>query len=128
MMAAPARLLTLRVRDADIAELARRLEAMRQHAVDEIRDADTVVPTAVEVHDRADEAEGERVDELRMAEAAIDEALLRDIALAEHRIRTGDYGLCLDCGEAIPRARLLAQPTAVRCAACQSAVESGPAT
>lgn len=113
-----------RIGDADIAELARRLEAMRQRALEEIRDADAVVAPASEVHDRADEAEGERIDELRMAETAIDEALVRDIALAEHRIRTGDYGLCLDCGEAIPRPRLFAQPTAVRCAACQGAFES----
>ena len=78
MMAAPISFRTPRIDEADVAELARRLEALRQCALDEIREAeaDAVVPASVEVHDRAEEAEGERVDEVRMAETAIDEALV----------------------------------------------------
>jgi DnaK suppressor protein len=47
---------------------------------------------------------------------------LRELArinAARERAAEGRYGLCLDCGEPIPRARLDANPTALRCAACQ---------
>ena len=116
-----------RLDGAGIAELARRIKAMRQRTLEEIPDANAVAAPARAVHDRAEEAEGERVDKLRMAETATDETLVRDIALAEHRIRTHDHGLCLDCGEAIQRERLLAHPTAVRCAACRSVESHQPA-
>lgn len=46
---------------------------------------------------------------------AIDEAL--------QRIADGSYGLCLDCGVGIATARLHANPTALRCVACQEKVE-----
>jgi DnaK suppressor protein len=35
------------------------------------------------------------------------------------RLEAGDYGTCIDCGLAIPPARLQAQPFAVRCVACK---------
>lgn len=41
-----------------------------------------------------------------------------DAALA--RIALGSYGECAVCGEAIPAARLEAQPTAVTCIGCAS--------
>ncbi len=110
---------------SDLVSLAGQLDAMRRQALAELGDVgDLPASVASEVHDRADEAETERADELRMAEAAIDRATVRDIALAEHRMSTGDYGMCIDCGESIPRARLFAQPTAVRCATCQAAFEA----
>lgn len=46
---------------------------------------------------------------------AIDEAL--------KRIADGSYGLCIDCGVAIATARLHANPTALRCVACQEKAE-----
>jgi DnaK suppressor protein len=39
------------------------------------------------------------------------------------RLEAGDYGICLDCGLAIPSARMQAQPFAVRCVACQESRE-----
>lgn len=44
--------------------------------------------------------------------AEIDDALARD---AE-----GAYGICADCGQPIPPARLEVRPTATRCVACAS--------
>lgn len=47
---------------------------------------------------------------------------LRELALIEAaraRAAEGRYGQCADCGEPIPRARLEANPTALRCADCQ---------
>ena len=39
------------------------------------------------------------------------------------RLDAGVYGVCADCGEPIPPARLQAQPFAIRCVACQERVE-----
>jgi len=56
------------------------------------------------------------IDERENAElAAIDAAL--------QRIASGQYGLCADCGVDIPTARLHANPTALRCVACQGKSE-----
>ncbi|WP_346348614.1 TraR/DksA C4-type zinc finger protein [Cupriavidus sp. WKF15] len=44
---------------------------------------------------------------------------LADIEAAKARIKGGRYGVCIDCWQAIPYARLQAYPTAQRCTACQ---------
>jgi len=44
---------------------------------------------------------------------------LRDLDAAFARLKNGDFGLCTDCGAEIEVARLLANPTAIRCLACQ---------
>lgn len=48
---------------------------------------------------------------------------LRDIDAAMLRIKTGAYGVCADCGEAISSDRMHAQITARLCIACQGAAE-----
>lgn len=48
---------------------------------------------------------------------------LRDIDAALARIKSGTYGVCIDCGEAIPAARLNVLPTAMSCVKCQQAYE-----
>ena len=50
-------------------------------------------------------------------------AELQAIERALQRVADGTYGLCLQCGAAIPAARLHAQPTAERCVSCQAAAE-----
>lgn len=44
---------------------------------------------------------------------------LRDIDAALQRIKDGEYGVCMDCGDDIGFARLQAYPTAKRCIICQ---------
>lgn len=51
-------------------------------------------------------------------------AMKRDVSMrfidaALERIRTGDYGICVDCNEAIPAPRLELVPGATRCFCCQ---------
>ncbi len=51
----------------------------------------------------------------------IEKAALKEITQIKHaidRLKNGQYGLCSQCGEPIPAARLQAQPTATRCMAC----------
>ncbi len=58
-----------------------------------------------------DELDEGVVDDLQ---ANLDEV---DAALA--RIAAGTYGVCVDCGEAIPEKRLTALPASARCIECQ---------
>lgn len=46
-----------------------------------------------------------------------------DRAIAD--IDAGRYGICRECGEEIPKARLKVMPFATRCVACQARLESG---
>jgi len=78
--------------------------------------------------DRHEEQSGDwaQVDAERDLAMALDEretAELNAIDAALKRIASGDYGLCLDCGVSIPTARLHANPTAMRCVACQGRAE-----
>ena len=50
-------------------------------------------------------------------------AELSQVDAALRRIEAGVYGLCTDCGVAIPAARLHAAPEAMRCIACQQKAE-----
>jgi DnaK suppressor protein len=64
----------------------------------------------------------ERDTAFALQEHALEELEATELALM--RIAQGTYGLCLVCDEAIPITRLLAFPSAMRCIACQAAVES----
>jgi DnaK suppressor protein len=76
-----------------------------------------------EVSDRKDEAAEMQISEISAAEERRDIEELTQVEAALHRLDTGTYGDCTDCGESIALQRLLAQPAALRCAACQSARE-----
>jgi DnaK suppressor protein len=78
---------------------------------------------AHEVRSHADEAETARLNDVRFAEIEVDRVRLSEIEQAQQRMGDGRYGICVDCGEDIPRERLLARPMAIRCASCQAAAE-----
>ncbi len=44
---------------------------------------------------------------------------LKELDAALRRMESADFGRCQDCGAPIPVARLIANPAAVRCIACQ---------
>jgi len=44
---------------------------------------------------------------------------MRDIEAALQRIKNGEYGTCIDCGDDVGFPRLQAYPTAKRCIVCQ---------
>jgi len=76
-----------------------------------------------EVTDQKDGANDEARAEIDSAAVARHLAELRQIDQARARLAAGTYGQCVSCGETIAPARLLAQPTAARCTACQAAFE-----
>lgn len=47
----------------------------------------------------------------------------REVVAALKRMENGDYGICVDCEEPIPQARLTAVPYARRCRHCQERLE-----
>lgn len=57
--------------------------------------------------------------QLRLKEE--EERLLRLVEAAQR----GEYGICSDCGDRIPDARLEIVPDAERCVACQEAASGG---
>ena len=70
--------------------------------------------------DRGDESNQalESGMEMTQADRATYELSLVNGAL--DRLDKGEFGVCMDCGEMVERARLLANPIAKRCLACQS--------
>ena len=48
---------------------------------------------------------------------------VRQIDVALQRAKTGAYGICAECGVAIPLARLQAKPDASTCVGCQTQIE-----
>jgi RNA polymerase-binding transcription factor DksA len=114
---------------ADREALAARLQGIKRSVLEELRgtaaNGTSRDPQDHEVRSHADEAEAFRLEGLHCAEIEIDRARLKDVEEAQQRMAEGRYGICADCGEDIPRERLLAQPIAIRCAACQAALEAG---
>ena len=74
--------------------------------------------------DAGDESLASLVTDLNNAEVARDADELRDIHAAQARLAAGTYGVCIDCGVAVPYARLVAYPTAKRCLGCQQIHEA----
>ena len=113
----------------DIRKLHIQLVEMRTRLLDEIQTAEADIKAAHEAREgegrgSSDTSEITRLEELRRSEIEIDENHLRTIAEAELRISEGNYGICMDCGKAIARERLLALPTAVRCTMCEDSALS----
>jgi len=120
-----------RLTSEDREQLRRQLEVLKQRTLDDLcrrTDPRDAIPERIsyehEVHNNAEDAESERSEDLRFAEIDIDRQRLRDIEEAQRRMTQESYGVCAECGEDIPRERLMAYPTALRCSACQAVRES----
>jgi RNA polymerase-binding protein DksA len=104
-----------RIRDqliAKQAELVRRLERLKENLTAG-RSADS--------QEQAQELENAEVVDALGNEAR---AEISKIARALDQIKNETYGICVDCGETIPMARLEAHPFADRCIRCATAAES----
>ena len=75
-----------------------------------------------------DEAVVEAMDALEIASTARDATELAAIDRALQRLDTPEFGVCIDCGAEIEPARLMAEPTVLRCTACQRRFEHLHAT
>ncbi|RME93691.1 MAG: TraR/DksA family transcriptional regulator [Candidatus Hydrogenedentota bacterium] len=69
--------------------------------------------------DLADMATELLTQEFNLSLTETEKQVLQDIDEALERIKNGTYGICVDTGEVIPKARLKALPEAKRTAAAQ---------
>lgn len=99
-----------RLRDEVQRTRAKSVEEMPGQVADRARDSEDDSFATLIVDTNLTEMERD-VDELRMIDSAL------------QRINAGTYGVCEDCGKAIPVARLKAEPTAERCVQCQELFE-----
>ncbi|HSC24772.1 MAG TPA: TraR/DksA family transcriptional regulator [Candidatus Babeliales bacterium] len=76
-----------------------------------------------QVQDPGDQALTATMESLRMSlqDAELEE--YRGISKALERIKEGEYGLCIDCGNPISEKRLSSFPGTMRCLACQENFE-----
>ncbi len=70
--------------------------------------------------DSGDEALAVTLGDLSAARLDHEVRMLRALDAARARLDAEDFGLCEDCGAAIPLARLIANPAATRCVRCQA--------
>lgn len=112
--------------DQEIATLGQLLDerektlrtGVHEHVARLLEDPQTGVTTPA--GDVADQAEVGLIRDLESAAVVREVRELRDIEAARERLAVGEAGICIDCSEEIPFARLHAQPTALRCVPCQS--------
>ncbi|HET7794726.1 MAG TPA: TraR/DksA family transcriptional regulator [Rhizobacter sp.] len=103
--------------------LYRRRELMSEvHAADLSRQA-AASSSGAEVTTHADGASQRALSDVDVAQDERDRSELAQVDAALARLDQGVYGDCSDCGEPIPLQRLMVQPAAARCAACQAAFE-----
>ena len=82
-------------------------------------DQEQYAELAGQVHDTGDESVADLLADVNTAVLSRLIVELRQVEAALARIGDGSYGVCEDCGVAIPFARLQAYPAATRCVADQ---------
>ena len=117
--------LSVEQRDALRAALEREQAELREAIRSEVLAAD--LHRAEEFADRVrDPGDESVVDLLADIEYADIDRHIQALRASEAALRAwheGGYGVCSDCGEPIPLARLQATPSAARCIDCQQARE-----
>lgn len=73
--------------------------------------------------DQGDESVADALADIAAARADRQVHEMRDIEAARKRMKQGEYGVCIDCDEAIAFERMQAYPTAQRCVRCQQTHE-----
>jgi RNA polymerase-binding transcription factor len=103
-------------------ERAAQLRGEIQRTLERSND-ETHVRIAEQARDTEDDSFSNLIVDLNLAEIDRDADELRRIDTALARLSEGSYGVCEDCGQRIPQARLEAEPTALRCIQCQERYE-----
>lgn len=70
--------------------------------------------------DAGEQSGADHAASVSASEMARDADELLAIERALERIKHSDYGVCIACNQPIPAARLMANPVALRCVACQA--------
>jgi len=102
---------------------AGRLRAELESVLNRLRREEDVPHIALVTGDFFDVAHGVEQQELAHLTSSRLTERARRLRTALTRLQDGDYGLCSDCGAAIPPKRLLALPDTTTCVACQAQLE-----
>ena len=102
--------------EEQLAFFRRLLEELRVETMESIEAAKQRLASPPEMNDEADRASYEEESGLALRIVDRERKLLPKIDASLRRIASGDYGYCLESGEPIGIARLLARPTAELCA------------
>ncbi len=111
--------------DKQISEFQQRLKDRYYELREEVRqellksDNEQYIDLATRVHDIAEESVADFLVDLNLANIDRHINEIREIDAALLRIARGNYGICVDCGEAIAEQRLKVNPTSCRCRNCQ---------
>lgn len=73
--------------------------------------------------DSSDEALATSLGDLSAARLDMEIRRLRELDAAQKRVGQDGFGICEDCGSAIPLSRMVANPAAIRCIGCQEKFE-----
>jgi len=124
------RYLTIEQRESLERKLSDRAAALRDEIAAALRRSGS--PEAIGLASHLDEIDDEAVADLEtsieVAEIERDVRELRAVDAALGRLHTPDYGVCTDCGSAIPYSRLSASPSTTRCISCQEKAERSAET
>jgi DnaK suppressor protein len=101
------------------AVLNEREEALRNEIRSELDQHEDYGELAGEAPDPGDSSFASLSIDLGNAAVMRDMAELRALRAVRTRMENDCYDECINCGNAIPYERLMAQPTAQRCAPCQ---------
>lgn len=108
-----------------LSELEAQLRSRHAKLLEEIRDElarsgdQHYIDLAGRVTDLGDESVADMLADQEAAHIDRQVNEVRDIEAALARIKAGEFGICIDCGEDIVFERLQAYPTAKRCIRCQ---------
>lgn len=107
-------------RKSDLSELRSELESRHAELVGRVEAItadlrDTPQKRSRDWDDRAQESENDEVLE-KLDDQGREE--IQQIEIALKRFEAGVYGVCIDCEDEIPLARLRAVPAALRCIEC----------
>lgn len=97
----------------------------RRDIQEELRSLRETLPAEiVDVKDAEEQSLDDLMRELNFALMEMKADALRQIDEAIRRLESGTYGVCVECAEAIPEARLRALPFVWLCRTCQEEEES----
>jgi DnaK suppressor protein len=115
--------------DQQLSELEKQLEMNFRQLRNEIReellasDNEQYIELAGQVHDREEESVADLLVDVNLAVIDNHIRAVEDTEAAMMRLKRGEYGICLDCGDGIPYERLEVYPVAKRCQLCQTRYE-----
>ena len=101
------------------------LEDRRRDIQEQLRSLrEALLAEIVDVKDAEEQSLDDLLRELGFALMEMKSDTLRQIDEAIRRLESGTYGVCVECGEEIPEARLRALPFVRLCRTCQEEEES----